>query len=84
MQTAHSRFDINFSTPTRVFSTPPQPHRKRGDQIPNPPPRQHDGHAAQAAEEVEHQDEAQAGVVDAGLHGNGPGVGLGQTEQPSL
>ena len=61
----------------RVALAPEQGQRKAGDDVPDAPPGGDDGHAAQAVEQVEDQDKAQAGVLDAHLEGDGTAVALG-------
>ena len=49
--------------------------------MPDTPPGHHDGHAAKAGEKIENEHQAQAGVLDAHLDGNGPAVRLAEPRQ---
>ncbi len=52
--------------------------RRADDDVPDAPPGRDDRHAAETAEEVEHQHQPEPGVLDADLERDGAPVGLGQ------
>jgi hypothetical protein len=65
----------------RIALAPEQGQREAGDDVPDAPPGGDDGHATQTVEQVEDQDQAQAGVLDAHLESDGAPVALVQPEQ---